>query len=179
MSETWTPPLFRLSLLAGEEERERRLSVIYNANVKTIKSWPLTDGWSVSPDGNRVKLGDWVTSLALNEHFRAAYAAQGPTHRFLKWVTPGRMSPNFDGGTPLHYPTGAVVEAEGAVISDQQCGPGLHVLRPGYRPEWCGLCGADHDLIPLTVEVKSEDILFAGLPTMGVKIRVRRLRVLD
>jgi len=29
------------------------------------------------------------------------------------------------------------------------------------------------------VEVRSEDILFAGLPTMANKLRVRQLRVLD
>jgi hypothetical protein len=34
-------------------------------------------------------------------------------------------------------------------------------------------------LIPLTVEVRSEDILFAGLPTMDGKLRVRSLVVLD
>ena len=117
--------------------------------------------------------------MHLNEHFRAAYSTAGTTHQFLKWVTSDRCSPNFDGGQPLYYPIGVVVEVPDAVISDQQCGPGLHVMRLGYRPEWMGLCGADHSLIALHVEVASEDILFAGTPGNDAKIRVRKLRVLD
>ena len=76
------------------------------------------------------------------------------------------------------YITGTIVEAEGEA-NDQQCAPGLHVFRLGERPEWHGLCEANHDLIPLRVLVKSEDILFAGLPTMDAKLRVRKLKVLD
>lgn len=119
------------------------------------------------------------TTSNLNEIFRAYYATQ-PTWIFWKWVTQGRMSPGWGEGTPIKYEKGAVVEAPPeAVISDQQCAPGLHVLRPPYRPEWCGLCNPGHDYICLRVEVKSEDILFAGLPTMDAKVRVRRLKVLD
>ena len=135
--------------------------------------------------GDRVTLGDYVTlggkvtSQQINEDLRAAYAASAPKHRFTKWVTRDRYSPNFDGGTKLHYAQGAVISVPDATVSDQQCAPGLHVLRLGHRPEWYGLCGANHDYIPLTVEVKSEDILFAGLPTMDGKLRVRELVVLD
>ena len=128
--------------------------------------------------GNGVRLGDGVTSEALNECFRQAYLSGSETHIFWKWVTPARKSPNFDGGTVLTYAQEAVVEAE-AVVSDQQCAAGLHVLRPGYRPEWVGLCAPGHDLICLRVEVASADILFAGLPTMDAKVRVQRLKVLD
>jgi hypothetical protein len=54
-----------------------------------------------------------------------------------------------------------------------------YVVRVGYRPEWVGLCPADHDLICLRVRVRVEDVLFAGLPTMDAKLRVRKLEVLD
>jgi hypothetical protein len=87
------------------------------------------------------------------------------------------MSPNFDGGTPLKYEKGKIVIA-GGDVNDQQCAEGLHVVRYGLRPEWCGLCGADHDLMALDVEVNSKDILFAGLPGNDCKLRVRKLRVL-
>jgi len=87
------------------------------------------------------------------------------------------MSPNFDGGTAVEYPDGAVVEADDAIQSDQQCAAGLHVLQFGHRPEWYGLCPASHDLIPLIVRVASEDILFAGVATMCGKLRVRKLTV--
>ncbi len=141
--------------------------------------------------GDKVVLGDLVrlhdgtmlpkgvTSDSLNRDSIAAYAALGKVHKFTKWVTKDRMSPIFDGGTPLHYPPGAIVEATDAVVSDQQCAPGLHVLEHSHRPEWYGLCGTDHDLIPITVEVASEDICFAGVATMRGKLRVRRLRVLE
>jgi hypothetical protein len=88
------------------------------------------------------------------------------------------MSPNFDGGTPIRYEFGATIEAQNAQRSDQQCAEGLHVLRIPYRPEWCGLCSANHDYIAIEVEVQPEDHLFAGLPTMDAKIRVRKLKVL-
>ncbi len=42
-----------------------------------------------------------------------------------------------------------------------------------------GLCDPDHEYIPLRVRVKSEDILFAGLPTNDAKLRVAKLEVLD
>jgi len=123
-----------------------------------------------------VRLGNRVTSEELNQYFRSLY-----THpqQFVKWVTVEHISPNFDEGTLLHYPIRAVIECPEALISDQQCGVGLHVLRLGYRPEWVGLCAADHKYIPILVEVAPEDICFAGLPTMDVKLRVRKLKVLN
>jgi len=133
-------------------------------------------GWRMLPDGNEVKLGNGVTSASLNEYFRSLFPERS---EFTKWVTPARMSPNFDGGTPLHYAMGAVLASPEAEVSDQQCDVGLHVLRLGHRPEWYGLCRADHQFIPLRVAVKREDICFAGLPTMDGKIRVRRLEVLE
>ena len=98
---------------------------------------------------------------------------------FTKWVTEERMSPNFDGGVPIPYPVGTVVECPEAQVSDQQCGVGLHVLRFGYRPEWAGLCPTDHSFIPLKVSVMPEDICFAGMPGNDTKIRVRKLTVMD
>jgi len=129
--------------------------------------------------GDGVKLGDRVRSDGLNAEFRNVFTKAGESHIFVKWVTPDRKSPNFDGGTVLEYPRGAIIEAPSAVISDQQCDVGLHVLRPGYRPEYVGLCSAEHDFIPLRVRVRSEDICFAGLPTMDAKLRVKRLEVLE
>jgi len=191
-------------------------------SVDEIRSWPIdNDGWHVAPNGNGVKLGNWVTlgngvklgnwvtlgngvtlgdgvtlgngvtlgdnvklgngvtSLQLNEDAIQSYRELGKKHIFWKWVTQDRMSPNFDGGTPIKYDIGGVVKEPAAVVSDQQCAVGLHVLRPGYRPEYCGLCDANHSLICLRVEVESEDICFAGLPTMDAKLRVRKLKVLD
>ena len=128
--------------------------------------------------GYVVKLGDDVTSLQLAEQYRQNYVTANPEHVFVKWVTKLRKSPGWGHATPLLYITGTIVEAEGEA-NDQQCAPGLHVFRLGERPEWHGLCEANHDLIPLRVLVKSEDILFAGLPTMDAKLRVRKLKVLD
>ena len=148
---------------------------------------PDENGWRKLPNGNYVilgndvrlgdyvSLGDGVTSLALAEQIRGFYSGM---IRATKWVTKARMSPNFDGGTPIAYPRGAIVEAEGTA-DDQQCGPGLHVLRLGYRPEWCWLCEPDHKLIPLTVEFEAADILFAGLPGNDAKWRVRKLKMVD
>jgi len=111
----------------------------------------------------------------LNNVFRAQY--RSPVI-FWKWVTRDYLSPNFDGGTRIKYEIGSTVEEPTAIVSDQRCGVVLHVLRPPYRPEWLGLCKAEHDLICLAVEVQPEDILFAGIPTMDAKIRVRKLRVI-
>ncbi len=127
--------------------------------------------------GNGVRLGDGVTSAKLAQDFRNFYISAAPSHIFSKWLTPERRSPNFDGGTPLHYPVGATMDSTGTA-SDQQCAPGLHVLRQGHRPEWYGLCSPDHNLIAVDVEVRSEDILFAGLPTNEGKFRVKKLKVL-
>ena len=140
------------------------------------------NGWRTLPNGNRFRLGDRAsigngeTSLHLAELIRATYTGKV---LFSKWVTSERKSPNFDGGTPVEYPVGAVLEVPDAQFNDQQCAPGLHVLRYGYRPEWCGLCGPSHDLVELHVEVDAEDICFAGLPGNDTKFRVRKLRVLD
>jgi hypothetical protein len=123
-----------------------------------------------------VRLGNGVTSDALCAAIRATYTGK---IRFSKWVIQQRRSPNFDGGTPIDYPIGAVIEVPEAVASDQQCSVGLHVLRLGYRPEWCGLCEAKHDYLEIHVEVDAEDIMFAGTPGNDMKFRVRKLRVLD
>jgi hypothetical protein len=89
------------------------------------------------------------------------------------------MSPGWGASSPIKHDKGAVIEVPEAVISDQQCGVGLHVFRHGYRPEWDGLCGAVHNYIALRVKVRSEDICFAGFPGNDAKLRVKRLEVLD
>jgi hypothetical protein len=79
----------------------------------------------------------------------------------------------------LTYNKGGILEVAHAVVSDQQCAPGLHVLPLNHKPEWYGLCEANHELIALTVEVDSADICYAGIgPSVG-KVRVKKLKVLD
>jgi len=125
--------------------------------------------------GNGVRLGNGVTSATLNQTFRQMYQGR---QIFTKWVTADRQSPNFDGGTVIRYPVGAVIECAEAVVSDQQCGPGLHVFRRGYRPEWAGLCDPEHEYIAIDVAVQCpEDLCFAGLPGNDAKLRVRKLTV--
>lgn len=128
--------------------------------------------------GDRVTLGNDVTSLTLAQQYRDNYISAATEHVFVKWVTKERKSPGWGNASIVSYSQGSTVEANG-VANDQQCAAGLHVFRLGERPEWHGLCQADHDLIPLRVRVKSEDILFAGLPTMDAKLRVRKLEVID
>ncbi|MCI0560726.1 MAG: hypothetical protein MN733_19760 [Nitrososphaera sp.] len=127
--------------------------------------------------GDNVVLGDGIDSGSLSKDFLSLYM-RSESHIFTKWVTKDRRSPNFDGGEPIAYPIGGILEVKDAIASDQQCAPGLHVMRYGHRPEWYGLCEADHDLMAIDVEVASADILFAGLPTMDAKLRVRKLKVL-
>lgn len=156
--------------------------MINNANVETIRKWKFENGWYISPDGNRVKLGDWVklgdgvTSEQLNKDFIANLPDE-----FIawKWVNQDRTSPNFDGGTKIEYKKDEIVDCPAAIISDQQCDIGLHVLRAGYRPEYAGLCQSNHQYIKLDVLVKREDVCFGGLPTMDAKLRVRKLKVLE
>ena len=119
--------------------------------------------------------GDYVTSEKLNEEMRQFYMKK-PFHIFWKWVTKERNSPGWGAVNIINYPIGKIITADDAQISDQQCGPGLHVFRPGLRPEWFGL--ENNNLICIEVKVMSEDICFAGLPTMDAKIRVKKLEVL-
>ena len=130
--------------------------------------------------GNKVNLSKGSTSEALNKEFIDNLKKQfGDKMIVWKWVTKYRMSPNFDGGIPLKYEKGAIIEEPNAIISYRQCDVGLHVLRFGYRPEWVGLCEANHNFIKLDCEVMVEDICFGGLPTMDAKLRVKKLRVLE
>ena len=93
-------------------------------------------------------------------------------------MTRDRLSPGWGNAAVISYPVGAVIEEPAAEISDRQCAPGLHVFRPGVRPEWYGLGTPDHEYIPLDVKVMSEDICFAGIADMDAKLRVRKLEVL-
>jgi len=129
--------------------------------------------------GDCCKLGEHETSESLNRQFLALYATSAPAHVFTKIITRDRMSPNFDGGTPIEYPVGAVIECKDAVISDRQCAPGLHVFRRGLCHWWYGLGSPHDDLIAISVEVASEDICFAGTPGNDAKLRVRKLKVLS
>jgi hypothetical protein len=102
------------------------------------------------------------------------WQARGERVVLTKWLKPDRTSPGWGSGT-LVYPVGQRVEIPNAVADDQQCAPGIHVLEHGHRPEWYGLCDPEEtdNLIAVDFEVKTEDILFGGLPGMSGKIRVR------
>jgi acetyltransferase-like isoleucine patch superfamily enzyme len=125
-----------------------------------------------------VRLGEGVTSKQLNLDAIADYQRRAKSHVFLKWVTPSRLSP-IASDNPLWYKQGEVIEVPTAEVSDKLCDVGIHVTELGYRPEWLGFDRPDHTLIPLRVEVMSNDICFAGVATMRGKLRVRKVRVLD
>jgi hypothetical protein len=78
----------------------------------------------------------------------------------------------------VKYTIGEIIAEPNAIKSDKQCGVGLHVFRPGIRPEFVGLCDPDHLFICLEVEVNREDICFGGLPGNCDKLRVKKLKVL-
>jgi carbonic anhydrase/acetyltransferase-like protein (isoleucine patch superfamily) len=143
-----------------------------------IGDWAtISDGATIGADA---KIGDRATSADLNDQFKKILQQQfGDKFIAYKWVKPNRLSPNFDGGTPIQYLPDTIVEEPNTELSDCQCAPGLHVLRFGYRPEWIGLCNLNHDLIPLRVEVMTDDVVFAGLPGADFKLRVKKLKVLD
>ena len=129
--------------------------------------------------GDRVKLGDRVTSEGLNLRFLSAYVAAAPAHIFIKWLTKERKSPSWGAARSIQYPKmGGIVEEPRAEVGDQQCAVGLRVFRIGVHPADHGLCAPDADLIAVPVEVRSEDICFAGLPGNADKLRVRKLKML-
>ena len=156
--------------------------------VAAIRAWPISNGWSCAPDGRRIQLGDECqlgnrcllgngeTTTTLCHQILAALPAVIP---LVKWVTPTHMSPGWGNGAPLHYTPGAVVVCEDPDLRLIQCGRGLHVLRPGIRPEWVGLGTPEQNttLLPLRVTVQRADVIWAGLPGDDAKWRVRRLRV--
>ncbi|MFZ5559332.1 MAG: hypothetical protein ACOZAL_00885, partial [Patescibacteria group bacterium] len=130
--------------------------------------------------GNGVQLGDKLTDKKIAQCFLDEWK-QFKTILFTKWVTKERMSPNFDGGTCIEYKKGEIIKCNADPDITKQCAEGLHILRLGHRPEWYGLCKPNHNLIPLTVQVNSEDIVFGGFleTSMFGKIRVKKLKVLD
>ena len=172
--------------------------------TKEIKAWPLDEyGYHVDPVSNKhvklgnyvklgdyvtlgngvklgddVKLGDGMTSPELAHQFRGMYAPD-EEYVFTKWVTRDGVSPGWGSAGRILYEKGCTYEEPDALVNDQQCAKGLHVFRLGYRPEWVGLCSANHNYVPLKVAVYGRDICFAGLPGNDAKLRVRKLRVLD
>ena len=128
--------------------------------------------------GDGVKIGDKKTSLDLVKEF---IASQPKEVIMWKWVDKNRMSPGWRNNEKVLYKKGSIVKEDGEV-SDQQCGKGLHIFRPGYLPEYDGYSSQDNNgdkYICLRVLVKKEDILFAGLPGWDAKWRVKKLKVLD
>jgi len=138
------------------------------------------DGVTIGPN---IKIGDWSsirpyqTTEELNKYFISTYPKKSV---FWKWVTKDFMSPVEGNKKPIKYEIGSTIEEPNAIISDQQCDVGLHIFRPGIRPEFVGLCDADttKTLICLEVEVNREDICFGGLPGNSDKLRVKKLKVL-
>ena len=171
--------------------------------VDEIRSWPEVDGWSLGPNGFRVrvgrgatigagaeigpyakigpgaKIGAGATPESLNEAALERYRLAGESHLFVKWVTQGRKSPGWGAATQIDYPVGAVIECADADPACVQCGKGLHVLTIGASPALLGLGSGDDELIPLLVRVRTEDILYAGGCWGSEKLRVRRLEVLS
>lgn len=133
--------------------------------------------------GSMISIEDDITSQMLNESFRKMYKNSADEHVFWVWVTPERTLPIEEDSdrerTNVKFEKGAIIEMPEAQVSDQLYDTGIQVLRPGYRPEWACVTGSKHNLIQLRVKVRSEDILFAGMPGEDVKLRVRRIEVLD
>lgn len=147
--------------------------------------------------GNYVEIGDGVrisenvelpsrcmiaantTSEEIHKQFLKTYKEMGDEHIFWKWVHADRTP--FSTERPMaKYAKGAIIVApEGARVSDQRDDIGISVLRPGYRPEWLGMTSPGHNMLCLKVKVRSEDILFAGLPGNDAELRVRKLEVLE
>ena len=152
---------------------------------------PDKDGWKTLPNGNKIKIGNCAkignyatignyaivktgqTTEKLNEYFISIYSE---TSVFWKFVTTDFKSPGWGASVPILYEIGTTVEEPRSVVSDQQCGTGLHVFRPGILPEFVGL--NSENLICLEVEVKREDICFGGLPGNDMKLRVKKLKVI-
>ena len=124
--------------------------------------------------GENAVIDNNVTTDQLNKYFISCFPE---TCIFWKWVTPELKSPGWGNAKQIQYKIGEVLEVPEAIVSDQQCGVGLHVFRPGIRPEFVG-CDVDHGLVCLEVEVKRKDICFGGLPGNDSKIRVKKLKVL-
>ena len=127
--------------------------------------------------GDCAIIGPYQTTEELNKYFISTYPEKSI---FWKWVTNDLMSPGWGKGKLIKYEIGSIIEEPYAKISDQQCDVGLHVFRPGIRPEFAGLCGVDatKTMVCLEVEVNREDICFGGLPGNSDKLRVKKLKVL-
>ena len=153
-------------------------------NINTGTGVIIDDGVVI---GDNVKISDGIriaeytrigrdqTTEKLNKYFISTYPEKSI---FWKWVTKDFMSPMFGIGVPIKYEIGSTIEESFAEISDKQCDFGLHVFRVGIRPEFVGLCEADHSYVCLEVEVNREDICFGGLPGNSDKVRVKKLKVL-
>ena len=100
-----------------------------------IGNWSrIGDGANI---GDRARIDDYVSDLDLNNYFIQTYPE---TAIFWKWVTQNLVSPGWGLAKPIQYNIGDVVIEPTAKISSKQCDIGLHVFRPGIRPEFVGLC---------------------------------------
>jgi hypothetical protein len=124
--------------------------------------------------GDDTCLGSGTTSDTLYKDFISALPE---VFEAWKWVTAERKSPFSD--VVRDYSDGAIVEEPAAIRDNKVTGPGLYVVRPGYRPEYLGLAWPNSGLICLRVEVRREDVCFGGLPTRDAILRVKRLKVLN
>ena len=153
---------------------------IISSNARIINDSIIGDGVRIGTDAI---IGPNQTTEKLNKYFISTYPEKSI---FWKWVTKDFMSPGWgrlpgwEKITPIKYAIGSTIEQPDAIISDRQCDIGLHVFRPGIRPEFVGLCSVTkaESLICLEVEVNREDICFGGLPGNSDKLRVKKLKVM-
>lgn len=120
-------------------------------------------------------INEFQTTEGLNEYFISTYPQKSI---FWKFVTSKLMSPGWGSASPIQYEIGKIVKEPTAKKSDKQCDKGLHVFRPGIRPEFVGLNQSGENLVCLEVEVDRKDICFGGLPGNCDKLRVKKLKVL-
>lgn len=148
-------------------------NVTLNNYVKFGKNVKIGKNIEISP---YFRMPNNMTTEKLNEIFRKQYQPN-KIYIFWKWVTKDRESLFYK---KIKYIKNKVIIEKNAKISDQQCEEGLHVLKSPYKLNWLGINNyKEYELLCLKVAVKGRDILFAGLPGNDVKLRVKKLKVLN
>lgn len=128
--------------------------------------------------GNDVVVLKESSTSKLNEYFIACLPAKGIYWKWVKKIGNKYFSPAWGLASQIEYPIGKVVIANTDGVSDKQCAEGLHVFRPGIRPEFARLNTERDELACLEVEVQRKHVCFGGLPGNDMKLRVSQLKVL-